>query len=128
MIDLNNVSSLAGGLSHTVYISNNGSALSFGLNGDGQLGLGDTFSRGIPTLVSISDFAIKAICGSYHSFIVTNTSVYGFGRNNVNLFFKIEWSSWDRKYCWSTCTNRNSNIGKYETNFFQLQTFFSPIF
>ena len=42
---------VAAGAFHTVCVAEDGSVFSFGYNGSGQLGLGDTENRLVPTLL-----------------------------------------------------------------------------
>lgn len=57
---------VAAGASHTCGIQVDGTLWCWGYNGDGQLGLGDTVDRELPTQVgSDSDWASAAPAGSY---------------------------------------------------------------
>jgi len=54
----------------------------WGRNDDGQLGLGDTTTRRVPTKVG-TDTWVAVSCGYYHSLgINTDGELYAWGRNN----------------------------------------------
>jgi len=61
---------------------NYGKVFAFGDNGYGQLGLGDTLHRDMPT--QLQDFKAKTVvCGGLHTILIdTNHNFYGFGENN----------------------------------------------
>jgi alpha-tubulin suppressor-like RCC1 family protein len=80
------ISAIAGGgLTHTLFITNNGKVYSCGSNSSSQLGLNDTANRNVPTLITnnIGSLTISAIaCGYFHSLFITNDGkVYSCGRN-----------------------------------------------
>ncbi|CAH1104575.1 unnamed protein product [Psylliodes chrysocephalus] len=69
---------------HTVLVSEEGKAMTFGRNPQGQLGLDDTASRTIPTLVPGLENMniIGAACGRHHTLFLTDAgSVYACGDN-----------------------------------------------
>ena len=75
---------IAGGLSHTAVIMNNGSVRTFGDNSFGQLGLGDTANRQTPAQVSGVANARSVACGSGHTAVLlVDGTVRMFGRNDV---------------------------------------------
>ena len=75
----------AAGYDNSLFLTNDGTVYSCGLNNSSQLGLGDTINRNIPTLISpnIGTLTISNIsCGNGHSLFLTNTGrVYSFGTN-----------------------------------------------
>jgi len=82
------ISAIAGAYKHSLFLTNTGKVYTCGLNTDGQLGLGDTAIRDVPTLIattvgSFNTLTISAIAGgSFHSAFLTNTGkVYTCGRN-----------------------------------------------
>jgi alpha-tubulin suppressor-like RCC1 family protein len=81
------ISAVACGRYHTVFLTNNGKVYSCGYNDyGGQLGLGDTTSRSVPTLIStnIGTLTISAVaCGGGHTVFLTNDGkVFSCGLNN----------------------------------------------
>ncbi len=77
---------ISAGESHSLAIGNDGNLYSWGLNSDGELGLGDTTSRSTPTLVpfpnGVSGWKVIA-AGSYFSLAIGNDgNLYGWGQNN----------------------------------------------
>ncbi|MFH1227402.1 MAG: putative Ig domain-containing protein [Planctomycetota bacterium] len=68
---------------HTLAVKANGTLWAWGYNGDGQLGLGDTISRTLPTQVG-TDTNWKAVaCGWLHTLAVkANGTLWACGRNN----------------------------------------------
>lgn len=78
---------VATGVTHTVAITTSGRLYTWGNNGSGQLGHGDTDFRLVPTLVEAGEFGelrvTMAACGSFHTLIVTQDgSVWACGRGN----------------------------------------------
>jgi alpha-tubulin suppressor-like RCC1 family protein len=82
------VVSLAGGTSHSVFATTDGSAWCCGLNATNQLGDGTTTTRSFATRVQtgVSSFlagVIQVAAGESHSLALTNSgTVFGWGRNN----------------------------------------------
>ncbi|MDG0792381.1 X2-like carbohydrate binding domain-containing protein [Cohnella ginsengisoli] len=69
----------AGG-SHALLLTVDGEAYAFGLNGFGQLGLGDTLDRSVPTRVAGLPKLATIAAGGYHSFAVDEDgALYAFG-------------------------------------------------
>ncbi len=78
------VKAVSCGLVHTVIIMENSNFYSFGRNDAGQLGLGDTTDKNVPTLVTaLAGLRVKAVsCGSEHTIIITvDNNLYSFGNN-----------------------------------------------
>ena len=78
------ISAIACGGSRTVFLTNDGKVYSCGWNGNGQLGLGDTAYRSVPSIIStLNSFTISAIaCGGFHTVFLTNDGkVYSCGYN-----------------------------------------------
>ncbi len=70
---------------HSSYaVLDNGQLFSWGYNGSGQLGLGDTTHQRTPVEVSLPNDikCIKLFCGGYHCFIKSNNNIYGWGYNH----------------------------------------------
>ncbi|MDG0810439.1 RCC1 domain-containing protein [Cohnella rhizosphaerae] len=69
----------AGG-SHALLLTEDGEAYAFGLNGFGQLGLGDTLDRSVPTKVAGLPKLATIAAGGYHSFAMDEEgALYAFG-------------------------------------------------
>ncbi|EKE19448.1 MAG: hypothetical protein ACD_9C00014G0001, partial [uncultured bacterium] len=80
------VSIAAGSGGHVLALKSNGDVYAWGLNGYGQLGVGDTVTKEIPTKISTLS-NVKAIgTGQYHSLAVVgdNGDVYAWGYNINN--------------------------------------------
>jgi len=96
--DGSNAIAIVCGSSHSMILLNTGKVLSFGLNGNGQLGDGTNISSTVPVAVSTTggydgSNAIAIACGGSHSIILLNTGkilsfgygVYGqLGNGNTN--------------------------------------------
>ncbi|XP_064637403.1 E3 ubiquitin-protein ligase MYCBP2-like isoform X3 [Lineus longissimus] len=68
------------GLHHTVLLLDNGDVYTFGSNQYGQLGLGDTTTRGTPTLVPLNTKVVQVVAGSSHTVVLTSSGmIYTFG-------------------------------------------------
>lgn len=80
--DNHEINSICGGVSHTIVHTKNGIYV-FGSNSKGQLGLGDTDDRNVPTkLKFFDDHEILSInCGHSQSIIKTTKGLYVFGNN-----------------------------------------------
>eukprot|EP00698_Gefionella_okellyi_P026193 TRINITY_DN9897_c0_g1_i1.p1 TRINITY_DN9897_c0_g1~~TRINITY_DN9897_c0_g1_i1.p1 ORF type:complete len:934 (-),score=180.99 TRINITY_DN9897_c0_g1_i1:49-2850(-) len=82
-----NVASIACGQFHSLVIMKNGDMFSFGANGKGQLGLGDTAThRGPQPLLSLKGVGVRqAACGAEHSLICADTgAVFSWGSSVAN--------------------------------------------
>lgn len=69
---------------YTLILTDNNKVYSFGWNNNGQLGLGDTDNRNIPTLIDFEfdGNPVKVQQGNWHSLILTDTNkIYVFGDN-----------------------------------------------
>ena len=81
----NDVKQIACGEYHTIILKTNGTLWGCGLNGSGQLGLGDTNPRYTFERIAnnINNDVKEVICGSNHTFILKNDgSLWGCGYNN----------------------------------------------
>jgi alpha-tubulin suppressor-like RCC1 family protein len=78
-----NVTAIAAGNLHSLFIKKDGSLWGMGYNGVGQLGNGNTTDASLPVQISID--AVQAIdAGDYDSmFIKKDGSLWGMGQNNV---------------------------------------------
>ena len=80
------VKAVSCGESHTVIITVDNNLYSFGNNASGQLGLGNTDNKNVPTLVTTipDSLKVKAVsCGDNHTVIITEDgNLYSFGLNN----------------------------------------------
>ncbi|KAH9413977.1 RCC1 and BTB domain-containing protein 1 [Dermatophagoides pteronyssinus] len=91
-IGLNNIKIIACGLFHCLALTDTNQIYSWGWNGNGQLGLGDTNDRTTPSLVSFPDVSInspiKNIVGGWkHSlFLFENGQIFGcgYGQRSIN--------------------------------------------
>jgi alpha-tubulin suppressor-like RCC1 family protein len=67
---------------HTLAIAQNGTLWSWGINVDGQLGLGDNTDRNTPTQVGTATNWQSISCGSYHTLgIKTDGTLWSWGHN-----------------------------------------------
>ncbi|MFB7511761.1 hypothetical protein [Streptomyces sp. NPDC056144] len=77
---LTNVTALSAGYQHTLALRSDGSVVSWGYNGNGQLGDGTTTPRSTPVNVSNLFNAVSVAAGGVHSVAaVSNGSAYGWG-------------------------------------------------
>jgi len=75
---------VAGGRNHTAVVMGDGTVRVFGLNGNGQLGLGDTVTRLTPVQISGLTSATAVACCMYFSVVLlADGTVRTFGRNNL---------------------------------------------
>lgn len=80
---LNNVAGISAGASHTAFVTNQGEIYTFGYNFSGQLGIGNTDNKKIPTLVPGFNNVMMVSCGGYHTAFITYTGeMYTFGDNS----------------------------------------------
>lgn len=71
---------------HSVIVTTEGVAMTFGRNDKGQLGLGDTETRFVPTVVEAlkNKNVVAAACGRSHTLFLTSDGVvYGCGDNKM---------------------------------------------
>ena len=79
------ISNIQQGGNHSMILTNTGKIYTFGYNIHGQLGLGDTDNRNIPTLLNFEFDGIPSDIqlGQHQSLILTNKNkLYSFGQNN----------------------------------------------
>ncbi|TMW56352.1 hypothetical protein Poli38472_006362 [Pythium oligandrum] len=70
---------------HTVILTVDGELFACGRNDFGQLGLGDSVDRHVPTLVSqLGDETVRAVSSGQHHTVVATTegNLFGFGKND----------------------------------------------
>jgi alpha-tubulin suppressor-like RCC1 family protein len=72
-----------GGGAFCVAMKSNGTAWSYGYNGNGQLGLGDTTSRSVFTQIGSDTDWESVLCGATHCIAKKGGLVYRLGANNV---------------------------------------------
>ena len=79
----NNIKSIYCGYNHTLILKNDGTLWVCGLNGSGQLGLGDFTSRNTFTQITTNANDIKSVyCGYNHTLILKNDgTLWGCGNN-----------------------------------------------
>ena len=73
------------GLHHTAFVTEEGNVYTCGNNENGQLGLKDTRSRYMPTVLEeLSQYHFRDVaCGYYHTLALTEQGeVFVFGRND----------------------------------------------
>jgi hypothetical protein len=79
---------IAAGSAHSLILDSQGQVFGFGLNDDGQLGLGDIINRNVPTLIdniSIGQI-ISVSCGGNHSLLLNSQGqVFSFGDKGAVL-------------------------------------------
>lgn len=79
-----NIKKISCGQNHTLFLLENGLVYSCGNNVHGQLGLGDTNNRNIPTKIESLSNIINIYANSYSSFFIdSNHDIYVCG-NNIN--------------------------------------------
>jgi len=79
---LTNITSVHCGSNHSLCIEDNSFVWTFGMNGKGQLGLGDTKERSQPCKIPDFENIISAAGGMYHSlFVDKDGNVFGCGSN-----------------------------------------------
>ena len=78
------VKAIAAGWDHSLAIRSDSTVLAWGLNNYGQLGLGDTDNRAVPT-TAIDGLTVKAIaCGGAHSLAIKSDNAgIAWGLNNA---------------------------------------------
>ncbi|XP_053398701.1 E3 ubiquitin-protein ligase MYCBP2-like isoform X4 [Mercenaria mercenaria] len=64
------ITQISCGMHHTVVLLQNGEVYTFGSNQYGQLGVGDTVTRGSPTRVALPSVACQIASGSHHTVIL----------------------------------------------------------
>ena len=80
--NLNQISKISAGSSHSLCLDNRGKVWSFGSNGNGQLGLGDRNDRNIPVLIPGLENIVEVSSGENHSHCLDNQGrVWVFGGN-----------------------------------------------
>ncbi len=77
------IQQVACGRSHTLLLQTDGFVMAFGLNDDGQLGIGSTKDSPKPTVVQLGTaVAAQVACGGVHSLVrLKDGRVFGFGKN-----------------------------------------------
>lgn len=77
------VISLAGGITHSLYVREDGALFTMGGNAYGQLGTGDTVPRSVPIQIGLDGPAVAVGAGGYHSLVVLRDgSLYAMGLNS----------------------------------------------
>ncbi|XP_074650729.1 E3 ubiquitin-protein ligase MYCBP2-like [Tubulanus polymorphus] len=106
---------IASGLHHTIALLENGDVYTFGHNSCGQLGLGDTSTRGTPCKVMLHHKAVQVAAGSSHSVILTSTGmVYTFGafqKGQLGREIPDDGLSKDKKKLWFSLPGYVPGIG-----------------
>ncbi|XP_052283534.1 E3 ubiquitin-protein ligase MYCBP2-like isoform X2 [Dreissena polymorpha] len=97
------IQQIACGMHHNVLLLQNGEVYTFGSNQYGQLGLGDTLTRGLPTKVPLPSVAQQVAAGSQHTVILLangqvltcgNYQKGALGRQNMEEGAKSKMSYW----------------------------------
>ena len=79
----NTIRQIICGLFHSFILKESGKLFAFGYNRYGQLGLGDSENRNIPTLIMQDKTIRQIVCGAYHSFILKESGeLFAFGSND----------------------------------------------
>lgn len=77
-----NVSQICAGDFSTTFLANS-TVYTTGYNGDGELGLGDTINRAVPTgILSLTGNATSITCGFHLSLANQPPNMYGWGMNS----------------------------------------------
>lgn len=85
-LTLKDIVSYSAGADHAAAVTSAGVLYTWGNNDCGQLGLGDTSQRVMPTKVSLKADAVKVWCGNKMTFVLTgDNTVYVFGDNKDKL-------------------------------------------
>lgn len=97
---------------HTVCITNEGYAYSWGNNRNGQLGLGDEKSRQTPVKISKLQnyFIISAVCGINNSFLFTQVGKIFACGNNANNKTGLNSPSNQQQLSQINCSYNSSNF------------------
>lgn len=79
---LNNVKSISAGDAYSIALRNDGTAMSWGSNGYGQLGIGNDITRTTPALVSGFSNCMEIDAGDEHTLAIKNDgSLWAWGNN-----------------------------------------------
>lgn len=71
LFDDKNVITVSCGARHSTILTEDGSLFSWGWNKYGQLGLGDTIDRNIPSRVTVSEYLLRNVaCGWWHTLLL----------------------------------------------------------
>ena len=82
--ELNNIKQVSCGTFHSLCLRDDGQVYGFGLNTDGQLGLGNKVRRNEPTLISKLKNIVQISAGENHSLCLRKDGkVYRFGNNDL---------------------------------------------
>jgi alpha-tubulin suppressor-like RCC1 family protein len=83
---LSNIIQIASSMFHSFAVNKLGQIYAFGLNANGELGLGDVNNRGLPTLNPYLNNIVKAYTGTSFSIVMNNTGfIFSFGFNVVKF-------------------------------------------
>ena len=81
------VTRVAAGNAHSLLVVSDGSAFTFGLNGNGQAGLGSTVNALVATAIDTTNLAGKTVTsvggGESHSLLVADGAAFSFGFNGA---------------------------------------------
>jgi alpha-tubulin suppressor-like RCC1 family protein len=80
-LNLTDVTQVAVGGIHTVALRSDGSAWTWGYNGFGELGRGDTTNRAVPSLVVSLGVVTSVAAGSVYTLAIAGGDVYAWGNN-----------------------------------------------
>lgn len=82
IVGLSDVASISANSHHVIFVKKNGSVVGFGINNNGQLGLGDTIDRPVLTSVpSISNIVAAAIGNTFTVLLNNKGNVFVCGNN-----------------------------------------------
>ena len=77
---MSNWSAAAGGFYHTVALKKDGSLWAWGENAYGELGLGNTVNKNVPTRVGSAKDWAAVVSGSYHTLALKKAgTLWGWG-------------------------------------------------
>ena len=80
---LSNIVAIAAGIEHSLALDSSGNVWTWGLNSEGQLGIGSTTSTPWPTMISSFTGVTAISAGWYHSLTVkSNGTAWSWGYNN----------------------------------------------
>ena len=111
-----NIKSVYCGAARTLILKNDGTLWGAGYNGEGQLGLGDTYDR--YTFTQITNDVKLVYCGWYHTIILKNDdTLYTCGHNSYG---QLGLGDTSNRYTFTQITTNANNIKCFANNYSNL--------